>query len=108
MAALKENDTRQVADYIVFLNNFFKTHVPLPHAATSEVRFACPMRTHRQLGLVVRCGELALPVEKVNQSNVSSGILRHSFSTMVRLKFDDRVTRRNEPVVSVRQDDGSV
>ena len=40
-----------------FLNNFFNR---ISHAANSEVRFACPMRTHRQLGLVVRCGDLAL------------------------------------------------
>ena len=34
---------------IFFLITFFKC---ISHAANSEVRFACPMRTHRQLGLV--------------------------------------------------------
>ena len=30
------------------------------HANVLEVGFVCPIQTHRQLGLVVRCGDLAL------------------------------------------------
>ena len=48
--------TRQAVDCffsITFFNRIF-------HAVNSGVRFACPMRIHHQLGLVVRCGDLAL------------------------------------------------